>query len=102
DPVTLQAEGRVVLSDHQAASRPARHRRGSPCCRRARAAFRADARCDRLAGECPPVEPRPSRQAVIHADTSFLVDLLRDATRGIRGLATALLEEITREEIRVG
>jgi predicted nucleic acid-binding protein len=39
---------------------------------------------------------------VIHADTSFLVDLLRDAARGVRGPATALLEEIEREEIRVG
>jgi len=39
---------------------------------------------------------------VIHADTSFLVDLLRDAARSTRGPATALLEEIDREEIRVG
>jgi len=39
---------------------------------------------------------------VIHADTSFLVDLLRDAARGARGPATALLEEVAREEIRVG
>ena len=54
------------------------------------------------AGESPPVEPRSSHQAVIHADTSFLVDLLRDTARGTRGPATALLEEIAREEIRVG
>ncbi len=39
---------------------------------------------------------------MIHADTSFLVDLLRDAARGIRGPATVLLGEIEREEIRVG
>jgi predicted nucleic acid-binding protein len=39
---------------------------------------------------------------VIHADTSFLVDLLRDAARRVRGPATALLEEIASEEIRVG
>jgi len=39
---------------------------------------------------------------VIHADTSFLVDLLRDAARGIHGPATALLGEIEREEVRVG
>ena len=39
---------------------------------------------------------------MIHADTSFLVDLLRDTTRGIRGPATVLLEEIAREQIRVG
>jgi tRNA(fMet)-specific endonuclease VapC len=39
---------------------------------------------------------------VIHADTSFLVDLLRDAARGVRGPATALLETLDREEIRVG
>ena len=39
---------------------------------------------------------------MIHADTSLLVDLLRDATRGTRGPATALLEEIAREETRVG
>jgi predicted nucleic acid-binding protein len=39
---------------------------------------------------------------VIHADTSFLVDLLRDAARGIDGPATTLLESMEREEIRVG
>jgi len=39
---------------------------------------------------------------VIHADASFLVDLLRDAARGIRGPATVFLEELEREEIRVG
>ena len=39
---------------------------------------------------------------MIHADTSFLVDLLRDAARGTCGPATALLAEIEREEIRVG
>ena len=39
---------------------------------------------------------------MIHADTSFLVDLLRDAARGVRGPATMFLEEIAREEIRVG
>ena len=39
---------------------------------------------------------------MIHADTSFLVDLLRDAARDLRGPATLLLEEIAREEIRVG
>lgn len=38
---------------------------------------------------------------MIHADTSFLVDLLRDAARGLRGPATELLEELAREEIRV-
>jgi predicted nucleic acid-binding protein len=39
---------------------------------------------------------------VIHADTSFLVDLLREATRDVRGPATVLLDELVREEIRVG
>ena len=39
---------------------------------------------------------------MIHADTSFLVDLLRDAARGTRGPATVLLEDIAREEVRVG
>jgi predicted nucleic acid-binding protein len=39
---------------------------------------------------------------VIHADTSFLVDLLREATRGIQGPATTLLDSMQREEIRVG
>ena len=39
---------------------------------------------------------------MIHADTSFLVDLLREAAHGIRGPATVLLGEIEREEIRVG
>ena len=39
---------------------------------------------------------------MIHADTSFLVDLLRDAARGVRGPATALLETLDREETRVG
>ena len=39
---------------------------------------------------------------MIHADTSFLVDLLRDAARRVRGPATVFLEEVAREEIRVG
>jgi len=39
---------------------------------------------------------------VIHADTSFLVDLLREAGRGVRGPATRLLDEIEGEEVRVG
>jgi predicted nucleic acid-binding protein len=39
---------------------------------------------------------------VIHADTSFLVDLLRDSGRGVREPATELLDELAGEEIRVG
>lgn len=39
---------------------------------------------------------------MIHADTSFLVDLLREARRGTRGPATRLLGELAGEEVRVG
>lgn len=39
---------------------------------------------------------------MIHADTSFLVDLLREARRGIRGPATGLLDDLESEEVRVG
>lgn len=39
---------------------------------------------------------------MIHADTSFLVDLMREARRGTRGPATRLLEELRDEEVRVG
>jgi predicted nucleic acid-binding protein len=39
---------------------------------------------------------------VIHVDTSFLVDLLREDARGHRGPATTFLDDIANEEIRAG
>ncbi|MCK6556013.1 type II toxin-antitoxin system VapC family toxin [Candidatus Binatia bacterium] len=39
---------------------------------------------------------------MIHADTSFLVDLPREARRGTRGPATLLLDGLAGEEVRVG
>ncbi|MBX3027859.1 type II toxin-antitoxin system VapC family toxin [bacterium] len=39
---------------------------------------------------------------MIHADTSFLVDLLRESRRGKAGPATALLASLAGEEVRVG
>lgn len=37
-----------------------------------------------------------------HLDTSFLVDLLRESGRGRAGPATALLDRLAEEELRVG
>jgi tRNA(fMet)-specific endonuclease VapC len=39
---------------------------------------------------------------VIHVDTSFLVDVLRESTRGIRGPATVALDDIEGEAVRMG
>jgi len=39
---------------------------------------------------------------VIHSDTSFLVDLLRENRRDKVGPATALLASLAGEEVRVG
>ncbi|MEO8602772.1 MAG: type II toxin-antitoxin system VapC family toxin [bacterium] len=39
---------------------------------------------------------------VIHADTSFLVDLLRESRRDAAGPATSLLAALAGDEIRVG
>jgi len=39
---------------------------------------------------------------VIHADTSFIVDLLRETTRGTQGPALMLLADLARVEVRVG
>ena len=39
---------------------------------------------------------------MIHVDTSFLVDLLRESARGLRGAATAALDDIEGEAVRVG
>src|SRR5437763_2827385 len=39
---------------------------------------------------------------MMHADTSFLVDLLRESRRRLPGPATALLDRIQGEELRIG
>lgn len=39
---------------------------------------------------------------MIHVDTSFLVDLLREHARGERGPASTLLDSLESEDIRVG
>lgn len=39
---------------------------------------------------------------MIHADTSFIVDLLRETGHGTRGPATLVLGDLARVEIRVG
>ncbi len=39
---------------------------------------------------------------MMHLDTSFLVDLLRESTRRVPGAATSLLDTIEGEEVRVG
>ena len=43
----------------------------------------------------------PCAQAMIHVDTSFLVDLLRESRRRRPGPATAFLNRIQGEELRV-
>ena len=39
---------------------------------------------------------------MMHVDTSFLVDLLRESRRRLPGPATALLDRIQGEELRIG
>jgi len=48
------------------------------------------------------VERSQVTPAVIHVDTSFLVDVLRESSRGTRGPATAALNDIEEEAVRMG
>ena len=56
-------------------------------------------RCHRSSNPCSAAPQSPGSEAVIHLDTSFLVDLLRETSRGKPGPASAFLVEIENEQL---
>jgi len=81
DPFPSQARPAVVLRGHQGASWAPHDGARSPRRRRAPAAGGRDLERDRCPGARSAKISGPSREAVMHLDTSFLVDLLREHAR---------------------